>query len=82
MFLPYVNKGDDNDDDDDDDDDDEGAGGGEERNSRNSVYSHIYTKPYPQNEQKKNDISKQLSKQAIRQAKLREITKCLLTRFT
>ena len=45
MFLPCVNKGDDNDDDDDDDDDDEGAGGGEGRNSRNSVYSHIYTKP-------------------------------------
>ena len=51
-----------------------GPGGGGERNSPNSVYSHIYTKPYPQNEQKKNDISKQLSKQAIRQAKLREIT--------
>ena len=28
----------------------------------------------------KNYISKQLSKQAIRQGKLREITKCLLTR--
>ena len=53
MFLPCVNKGDDNDDDDDDDDDEGAGGGGEERNSRNSVYSHIYTKPYPQNEQKK-----------------------------
>ena len=43
MFLPCVNKSDDNDD---DDDDDEGAGGeGEDRNSRNSVDSHIYTKP-------------------------------------
>ena len=31
---------------------------------------------------KKNDTSKQLSKQAIRQGKLREITKCLLTRFS
>ena len=40
MFLPCVNKSDDN------DDDDEGAGGeGEDRNSRNSVDSHIYTKP-------------------------------------
>ena len=28
---------------------------------------------------KKNDISKQQSKQAIRQGKLRKITKCLLT---
>ena len=43
MFSPCVNKGDDNDDDDDDDDDE--GGGGEGRNSRNSVYSHIYTKP-------------------------------------
>ena len=59
MFLPCVNKGDDNDDDDDADDDDEGAGGrgGEEGNSRNSVYSHIYTKPYPQNEQKKTTLA-------------------------
>jgi len=31
---------------------------------------------------KKNDISKQHSKQAIRQEKLRKITKCLLTRFS
>ena len=31
---------------------------------------------------KKNATSKQLSKQAIRQGKLREITKCLLTRFS
>ena len=60
----------------------EGVKGGVDRNSPNSVYSHIYTKPYPQNEQKKNDISKQLSKQAIRQGKMREITKCLLTQFS
>ena len=69
-MLPCMNKSDD------DDDDDEGEGG-VDRNSRNSVCSHIYTKPYPQN----NSV-KQLSKQAIRQATLREITKCLLTRFT
>ena len=56
-------------------------GGGVDRNSRNSLYSHIYTKLSPEHEQK-NDISKQLSKQAIRQGKLREITKCLLTRFS
>ena len=31
---------------------------------------------------KKNDISKQHSKQAIRQGKLRKVTKCLLTRFS
>ena len=31
---------------------------------------------------KKNDISKQLSKEAMRQGKLREITKCLLTQFS
>ena len=55
--------------------------GGVDRNSRNSLYSHIYTKLSPEHEQK-NDISKQLSKQAIRQGKLREITKCLLTRFS
>ena len=30
----------------------------------------------------KNDISKQHSKQAITQGKLRKIPKCLLTRFT
>ena len=30
----------------------------------------------------KNDISKQHNKQAIRQGKLRKITKCLLTRFS
>ena len=29
----------------------------------------------------KNDVSKQHSKQAIRQGELRKITKCLLTRF-
>ena len=34
------------------------------------------------NTNKKKDISKQLSKQAIRQGKLREITKRLLTRFS
>ena len=31
---------------------------------------------------RKNDMSKQHSKQAIRQGKLRKITKCLLTRFS
>ena len=31
---------------------------------------------------KKNDISKKYSKQALRQGKLREITKCLLTWFS
>ena len=31
---------------------------------------------------KKNDISKQHSKQATRQEKFRKITKCLLTRFS
>ena len=31
---------------------------------------------------KKEDISKQHSKQAIRQGKFRKITKCLLTRFS
>ena len=31
---------------------------------------------------KKNDISKEHSKQAIRWGKLRKITKCLLTRFS
>ena len=44
MFLPCVNKRDEDDDDDNDDDDDEG-GGRVDRNSRSSVYSHIYTKP-------------------------------------
>ena len=44
MFLPCINKSDD-DDDDDDDNGDEGGGGGVDRNSRSSVYSHIYTKP-------------------------------------
>ena len=43
MFLPCINKSDD--DDDDDDNGDEGGGGGVDRNSRSSVYSHIYTKP-------------------------------------
>ena len=42
MFLLRMNKSDYDDDDDDDDDDDEGVG---DRNTRNSVYSHIYTKP-------------------------------------
>ena len=32
--------------------------------------------------QKKYDMSKKHSKQAIRQGKLRKITKCLLTRFS
>ena len=45
MFLPCMNKSDNDDDDDDDDDDDEGGGGWLDRNSQNSVYSHIYTKP-------------------------------------
>ena len=47
MFLLCINKSDDDDDDDGDGDDDEGerGGGGVARNSRNSVYSHIYTKP-------------------------------------
>ena len=31
---------------------------------------------------KKNDISKQRSKQAIRRGELRKITKCLVTRFS
>ena len=46
MFLLRMNKSDydDHDDDDDDDDDDEDEGVGD-RNTRNSVYSHIYTKP-------------------------------------
>ena len=38
--------------------------------------------PNPKTNKKKNATSKQLSKQAIRQGKLREITKCLLTRFS
>ena len=41
MFLLSINKSDDDDDDDDDDD----GGGGVDKNSQNSVYSHIYTKP-------------------------------------
>ena len=41
MFLPCINKSDD----DDDDNGDEGGGGSVDRNSRSSVYSHIYTKP-------------------------------------
>ena len=45
--------------------------------------SHFYTNPLPQNKpKKKNDISQQHSKQAIRQGKLTKITKCLLTRFS
>ena len=74
-MLPCMNKSDD------DDDDDEGEGG-VDRNSRNSVYIHIMTQSPNHKTNKKNDISKQLSKQAIRQGKLREITKCLLTRFS
>ena len=43
----------------------------------------LSTSTSAQNKQKKqNDISKQHSKQAIIQGKLREITKCLLTRFS
>ena len=80
MFLPCVNKGDDNDDDDDDDDDDEGAGG-RKKFAKFCLQPHLH-KALTTKRTKKNDISKQLSKQAIRQAKLREITKCLLTRFT
>ena len=38
--------------------------------------------PNHKTNKKKNDISKQLSKEAIRQGKLREITKCLLTQFS
>ena len=38
--------------------------------------------PNHKTNKKKNDISKQLSKGAIRQGKLREITKCLLTQFS
>ena len=45
MFLPCVNKSDEDDEDDDDDDDDDDGGGRVDRNSRSSVYSHIYTKP-------------------------------------
>ena len=33
-------------------------------------------------QKKKDDVSKQHSKQAIRQEKLRKTTKCLLTRFS
>ena len=81
MFLPCVNKGDDNDDD--DDDDDEGAGGGGKKEIREILSTATSTQsPTHKTNKKKNDISKQLSKQAIRQAKLRDITKCLLTRFT
>ena len=48
-----------------------GVGGGGEIDS-NSVKTS----------QKKYDMSKKHSKQAIRQGKLRKITKCLLTRFS
>ena len=51
-----------------------GGGGGVESNS---VHIHFYTK-----QAKTKDISKQQSKQAIRQGKLRKIAKCLLTRFS
>ena len=81
MFLPCVNKGDDNDDDDDDDDDDDEGAGGRKKFAKFCLQPHLH-KALTTKRTKKNDISKQLSKQAIRQAKLREITKYLLTRFT
>ena len=59
-----------------------GGGGGGDRNARNSVYSHLLHKSLTTKRTKKNDIGKQLSKEAIRQGKLREVTKCLLTQFS
>ena len=38
--------------------------------------------PNHKTSKKRNDTSKQHNKQAIRQRKLRKITKCLLTRFS
>ena len=55
-------------------------GRGVDRNSRNSVDSHISAQSPNYKTNKKNDISKQLSKQATRQGKLPEVTECLLTR--
>ena len=60
-------------------------GGREEGQDSNSVYIYFYTnqgadsapdKSLTTKLAKKNDISKQHSKQAIRQGKLRKITKC------
>ena len=73
IFLPCINKSD-------DDGDDEG-GGGVDRNKKFCLQPHLH-KARTTKRTKKNDIGKQLSKQAIRQGKLREITKCLLTRFS
>ena len=42
----------------------------------------LYTSTFTQIPKKINDISKQHSQQAIRQGKLRKITKCSLTRFS
>ena len=74
MFLPCVNESDDND----DDDDDEGAGGGKKEILEILSTATSTQSPNHKTNREKTDISKQLSKQAIRQAKLREITKCLL----
>ena len=48
------------------------------RNSSTATFTQI---PNHKTSTKKNDISKQYSKQALRQGKLREITKCLNSAF-
>ena len=60
----------------------EGGRGGEIVILSTSTCTQIPNHKTSQKEKKKkNDISKQRSKQANRQGKLRKITKCLLTRF-
>ena len=61
-----------------------GAGGGDKIVTlSNSTSTQIPNQKTSKNKKtKNNDISKQHSKQAIRQGKLRKITTCLLTRFS
>ena len=62
-----------------------GRGGGGKMiilSTSTSTKTPHHKKSKKKRERKKNDISKQHSKQVIRQGNLRKITKCLLTRFS
>ena len=59
---------------------DEGGGGGKIVILSTSTSTQIPN--HKTSKKKKKDISKQHSKEAIRQGKLRKITNCLLTRFS